>query len=1068
MIKNLHKHLINTAIAPFCDKFSLILVSLQLFSLIVGNGSLSESFVTICFLYLNAAIEMIQNIRNEREVDTFNEFFKIKAKIWTEKGLVLREIVQIGDIVHLNIGDRIPGDGIILDQTKFTSTDVLKVDESLLTGESESVIKRKSKITWEDALSFKENYLNRIIMKNTIYDKIMTNTPICEEKAIQDISSNSIKNRFLDDHMVKSTLQYTDEINSSRFDSQKEIVDINDGGFEGEPFVDEIKDLSSVSTRYSEEYDHEHINKRGNTQQYKLEGTSFGIRNSSSHVERGNRSTKGSKPRKKSYSSEIDDLKEEIIDDGIEEDYLLRNSFIISKLSNISGNMLLKTQLLDLSSNEKNLGGQISHEQIKNISEDGLSEAMKSLATIVQKVNDEIKIKEHMLTAGSYVTQGAGLVFITDKGKFINEIKTNLEEIVSDLTSKVEEIQKILFLGILLACCFLFIFCMMKNKNTLEIVVSLAVTAIPEGLELVVRINLSVIIFRLKRQKIFIKSLHALEKLGTVDMIVLDKTGTLTTNKQTVNYVLVQKTQSHAVRSIHISSEPENMDYFSSECKLRPEQGVSVSDNSIDHQRDNYSKKNRQKGRLSEFIKIDIHENDLVSAICNHLNDIVTIDNKEIGDPIDISMKRKAKSENSELIQFVPFCGEKMLTHGIINLNGQMLEVIKGAPEQILARCNKFEDHSFLLDDEKEKIIKNLKLRSVALGYKKMDRPSKLRPMSMSIEQDNRDFTFLAFITFENNLRPGTKECLEICLKNQIKICVLTGDAETTTRELLEKISISANFFSASQYINSNAQPNYKNSINVIYRASPYQKLEIIKKFQEYNKVLMAGDGINDLLAIKQADIGVSLGDGSDLSKEISQIVLTDSNISNILLLIQSGKLAYHNITAVLKYLISSNIGEVISVTLALLTQRNILTSQQLLFINILTDGFPATFLCMNRKYENGPHIVLRSVLIAIYIGLVTYFIDDITKSFIFIMAAEMLNSLTNISLGKCLLFSYRDNLHLIYIVCTILMFLPMITYLDLTKNIFAIQEIGFVDYIMIIFKASGVILIDEILKVFG
>ncbi|KRH94358.1 P-type ATPase (P-ATPase) Superfamily [Pseudoloma neurophilia] len=1020
-IKKLPRHLINFTIAPFCDKFSLILVSLQIFSYFLSKGSILDSCVTICFLYLNAAIEMIQNIKNEKEVDNFNQFFQIKAKVWTKHGLELREKVKIGDIVHLNIGDRIPGDGILLDQAKFNSTDILKVDESLLTGESESIIKKKSTITWNEAFAFQENYFNHIIMKNTIYDKILTNAVITGKNFCKE-----------------SIVKYAPGTKYLEINSIREVMETNDGLFEGETFYQSEngkptkvyplfpqndmsrseEELNQQMKNISEKY----FEKEHQTQRFTTSDDQNATIVLDAPFERTSKDAENMKD-----SPEMRSLGR-----SCEKTIHLQNSFVSSE-------------------NDTKLGDQ-------NINDCSFADRTDVLAEIVHKVNSEIKTKDYMLTAGSFVTQGTGLILITNKGKYIHEIKTSLEEIESDMTGKVEKIQRILFIGILIACFCLFLFCFMKNQNALEIAVSLAVTAIPEGLELVVRINLSVIIFRLKQQKIFVKSLHALEKVGTINTIVFDKTGTLTTNQQSINCVLVRKTVQKELTATEIKKmkklkkkqlKEKNKRILNEKFRKIPEE----ADASMD----------LENGAFSNFQKIEVDQNELISAICGHLNDVVTVDDKEVGDPIDLTMKREGESKNSELLHFVPFCGEKMLTHGMIELNGEILEVIKGAPEKVLAFCDKFEDGLEISESEKNGIIENLKLRSVALGFKKLQNAAQFSETG----QLTKNFTFLALVTFRNNLREGTKECLQICLRNKINICILTGDAEQTTKELLKKISLPANFSSASNFIKNKDEELDHSQIHVIFRASPYQKHQIIKILQKHNKVLMAGDGINDLLAIKQADVGVSLGDGSDLSKETSQIVFTDSNISNILLLIQSGRLSFHNITAVLKYLISSNIGEVIAVTLALLTQNNILNSRQLLFINILTDGFPATFLCMNKKYENGSHIVLRSLLIAFYIGITTFLINDTTKSFIFIMVAEMVNSLTNISLGKSIFRSYDDNLPLMLVVCLILLFLPSITYFKFTRKIFEIGEMSISEYFGILSKAIGVILIDEILKCF-
>lgn len=921
-MRNILKHAKNTLLAPIGDKFSIFLVSLQLFAYFIGTNSISDAIVTLSFLYLNALIETIQNIRNEKEIDSFKEFFKIKAKIHTSDGLKLTENVKIGDIVYLTIGDRIPGDGIMIKQTKYTSTKQICVDESLLTGESENIIKKEGEITWEESHIFNKSFRKR---------KILTR---------KDISLGKTK-------------------------SVREELESNDGFFPG-------KTIMRTSTESAD----------GNE---KLGEVCLNSLN----------------------TSEEDAIKNIR---RISEKYFDKNSKVKNSNLNKFGIKVESVSTLDRSNNLSQI-----NETFNGNSND------EKLQEIVKKINFEVKNSKHALTAGSYVTQGTCMALITNEGKFIKEIETNLGEINSEMTGKVEKIQKSLFLGILTACFALFIYCSLQNRNALEIAVSLAVTAIPEGLELIVRINLSVITLRLKKDKIFVKNLLALEKVGNISLIVFDKTGTLTNNTQHINSC-----------------------YIFDKC-ADSQSGHSEND-------------------LSFMKRVEVTENALLSAICGHLNDIITIDNKEIGNQIDMSMKRAAASENSELLHFIPFCTENMFTRGVIKLDEQIYEIIKGAPEQVINFCDKFENGVQISADDRNVIVSGLKMRSVAICYRKS-----LDFNSNNFEESRSnlgaDFTLFALITFKNDLRTGVKECLDKFSQDNTKLCILTGDAEITTKELLNGINIPAEFSSATDFITNNALDFKKNVLKVIYRASPYQKHEIIKLFQKTEKILMAGDGINDLLAIKQADVGVSLGDGSDLSKEISEVVLTDSNISNILILEQSGKLAYHNITAVLKYLISSNIGEVIAVTMALLNHKNILNSRQLLFINVLTDGLPATFLCMNLKFSKGNFLVIRSLIIAIFIGFVTYLIDDPTKSFIFIVVAEMMNSLTNISLKDSLFASYSYNKTLVLIVGLILLFFPAMINSVIFQNLLQIQGISPGEYFKIILGSTGVILIDEVFK---
>ncbi|ELA47395.1 HAD ATPase, P-type, family IC [Vavraia culicis subsp. floridensis] len=899
-MKRYCKVILETVIRPFEDKLSVFLLLLQVVSVFMVDSSIFDFFMTLLLLYLNSCLETLQNYRNNREISKFNSFMKIKTKKLDFNKLVLTEEIGVGDIIHLSIGDKIPSDCILIDQSTFKATKFLKVNESILTGESIGVIKKQSKVTLEDAFLF--------------YDFCWKNS------------------------------------------------DVNNGVLERD------SELRAILEEYDE------------------------------------------KRRKK----------------------------------------LFKT---------------------------------------LRRIRRYKKQKKRVFYGGTFVLQGTSLALVIDKSREVLKIQTSLTNITSELTSEVQRIQHILFISILSVCIVLFIYCMLVgNMSTLKVCTSLAVTAIPEGLDLVVRINLSVIVFKLKKNMIFIKKLVSLEILGSVNMIVLDKTGTITTNEQMIDQI-IEVWPIKRIFSVDSKEKGSN-------------DGNPTGQNNND----------RVQGTNFEFKPVCISENEIFMAICKHLSEVITVDDKKMGDPLDISMFEAVPDCKSKLLFFKTFCCENMVTRGIIELGNNYYEILKGAPENVLALCHSYNSDSKksakIKSSDKKCILSNLKERSIACAYKRLNKRyitklvRNVTDVSSGLEDKQlkkKNYKLLGFITFKDTLREGVKDCFKWCQANDVKIRILTGDSKLTTMNLLNGIGIQGEFCSAKKYIDRNlSNANFEDDgavelsntvtatnlssagrhvnknrheekfFEVIYRASPSNKHTVLKHLGKSNRILMTGDGVNDLLAIKQADVGVSLGEGSDLSKEVSDIILIDSDIKNILILLGSGRVALHNVKALLKYLISSNIGEVIAVFLAIVTNKAILNSKQLLFINLLTDGLPATLMCMNRGHGKGRFLFFRTTLIAAYLGFTTYLIQDKTKSFLFIVIGEMLNSLNNINLGVSLLVSCRQNPHLVLAVFLTLALLFAITNINIFSWILNVEKITLREFLNLMLLAFPIILIDEVFKQFS
>jgi Ca2+ transporting ATPase len=388
----------------------------------------------------------------------------------------------------------------------------------------------------------------------------------------------------------------------------------------------------------------------------------------------------------------------------------------------------------------------------------------------------------------------------------------------------------------------------------------------------------------------------------------------------------------------------------------------------------------------------------------------------------------------------------------------------------------------------------------------------------------------LFFILFSDPPRDGVDRCIKQLRRNGINVVIVTGDSLETTRSVCEKVGFteeegneerlhdpktsSLDIIISNKVVLSgkdldnlteDEKVNLVSKASIVYRAEPRHKLEVVKALKRANKqVLMVGDGVNDVLAMNYCDISVSMGCGNDLCKDRCDLIITDDDFLKIIRGIEGGKESIHNMLCLLKYLISSNLGEVFCILLCyILNVKECLGSSHLLLVNVLTDGLPATFLCMSsggcraRKSGLSRGLAIRTISIGLYSGLTTFLVyfhylsystrgprleyKDIrnvnphdqltgtTLSLIFIICAEMMNSLNNISLHKSLLRVniWKDNRYLTMSAISSIALLFVISKYDVMRTIFNVGEVRPDEFFFLLILSFPVILIDEAFKIF-
>lgn len=520
---------------------------------------------------------------------------------------------------------------------------------------------------------------------------------------------------------------------------------------------------------------------------------------------------------------------------------------------------------------------------------------------------------------GTIVLKGRGLIIIdaigmkTEMGKIAN-LLDNIEEDKSPLRERLDSLGKILVVMCIVVCLIVTILGIIRGNDITEMFllgVSLAVAAIPEGLAAIVTVALALGVGRMLKRNALVRKLPAVETLGCTSVICSDKTGTLTQNKMTVKEILVN-------------------------------------------------------GRIYELDKEKIYDCEKLKEAfiyCNDANynyEIKDIEKAVMGDPTETALVKAFYKDSKELQKFVEkskrvyeisFDSTRKMMTVIMNENGKKTCYMKGAPERVLEKCNSVLENGKVkpLTYQKKKQIysyieamSNRALRCIAAAYKEEN--------LVKNESVECDLIFLGVAGSMDPPRIEVKDAVLKCKMAGIKPIMITGDHKNTALAIAKSINICNSDDQAVtgdelEKMSDSELVKKVNKIRVFARVSPNHKLRIVRAFKKNNNIVaMTGDGVNDAPAIKEADIGVAMGiSGTDVTKEAAAMVLMDDNFATIVSAVEEGRVIYDNIRKFIRYLLSCNLGEVLTMFLAsLFYLPNPLTPIQILFVNLATDGLPA------------------------------------------------------------------------------------------------------------------------------
>ncbi|MGJ3237529.1 MAG: cation-translocating P-type ATPase [Anaerolineae bacterium] len=603
--------------------------------------------------------------------------------------------------------------------------------------------------------------------------------------------------------------------------------------------------------------------------------------------------------------------------------------------------------------------------------------------------------RKNMVFMGTAVNAGRGTMIVTQTGLQtelgeIAELLSGVETGETPLQRRLGQLGNVLFWAAIIVVTLVFLVGWqiqgIPAQEMFLIAVSLAVAAVPEGLPALVTIGLSLGAARMVKRNALIRRLPAVETLGSVTVICSDKTGTLTKNEMTATFLALPRHHDVDVTGIGYTPEGEFTD--------------DVDDSPIDPKADDTVGRFLKAMALSTNAYIEQKE-----GTYNIVGD--TTEGALIVAAQKVGWTRDQLEKDLPRINELPFSSERKAMTTVHQLIGeeakrlfdsdQYISITKGAPDKLIgwATQEHVPDGRITINDERRQkwqehvdMMAKQGLRVLGVAY----HPHDNAPEGELDETIERELVLLGLVGIVDPARPEAKTAVQTARSAGVRSIMITGDhaltAEAIARDLgilgEDERAITGNELDE---MSDDELRQLLDHTSAFARVSPTHKLKIVKMLQEKGNIAaMTGDGVNDAPALKQADIGVAMGiTGTDVSKGAAEMVLTDDNFASIVAAIEEGRAIYDNIKKFIKYLLSSNVGEILVMFVALLIGMPVpLLAIQILWINLVTDGLPAIALGFEPAEEGvmarsprdkdesvfaggvGRHIIVIGILIAV------------------------------------------------------------------------------------------------------
>ena len=680
--------------------------------------------------------------------------------------------------------------------------------------------------------------------------------------------------------------------------------------------------------------------------------------------------------------------------------------------------------------------------------------------------------RKNMMYMGSSVVYGRGRAVVTatgmdtEMGKIAGAL-AQAQDGQTPLQKKLAQLSKILSFIVIGICAVIFAIGIIRELvtgnqiglefllDTFMIAVSLAVAAIPEGLAAVVTVVLSIGVTNMSKKNAIIRKLTAVETLGCAQIICSDKTGTLTQNKMTV------------------------VEHYGDDEKMLATGMALCTDVNIDENKEIIGEPT-EAALVAYALTLDLNKNDL--------------------------------SKNEPRVAEAPFDSMRKMMSTVHSKDGAYIQYTKGAPDEVLKCCTKILKDGKVRDiteaDRTEILKKNKEyadraLRVLACSFKELSEI----PADQSPEALEKDLVFCGLVGMIDPVRPEVKAAIEECRTAGIRPIMITGDHKDTATAIAMELGIidSPDAAITGAQLNEISDEDFEKDVekySVYARVQPEHKVRIVNAWKKRGMITaMTGDGVNDAPSIKSADIGVGMGiTGTDVTKNVADMVLADDNFATIVSAVEEGRRIYDNIRKSIQFLLASNLSEVLSIFFANLLGFTILKPVHLLWINLVTDCFPALALAMEKGEKNIMSRPPRNSKDGIFSGgvgfdifyqglfvtgltLAAYFIghyieagvweitnspDGMTMAFLTMSMCEIFHSLNMRSQrGSTVAMTFRGS-HNMYLFGSCLMSLLMTTiviYVPFLANAFDFQTIDLMEYAVALALAFAIIPLVEIVK---